>query len=279
GFLVGACVQRFIRFMIYRPYYEMPVLHWLLRLMNAIPVGTGRAAVQSIELAREELRQGHVVCIFAEGAISRTGNLLPFKRGFQPIVDGLDVPVIPVYLDHVWGSIFSFKNGRFFWKWPSRIPHGVTVTFGAPLPATAKTEDVRQAILELGADAIGHRIGRGDLLHLRFLKTARRRWLSFAMADSTGKELTYGKALAASLALSRWIGRRCRGERMVGIMLPASVGGVLANLATLLAGKAPVNLNFTAGPDAVRSAIDQCEIKTVLTSKLFLAKAKVDQPA
>ena len=62
--------------------------------------------------------------------------MLPFKRGFERIVDGLDVPVIPVYLDRVWGSIFSFKGGRFFWKWPVRVPYPVTVAFGQPMPST-----------------------------------------------------------------------------------------------------------------------------------------------
>ncbi|PYR64205.1 MAG: hypothetical protein DMF91_01045 [Acidobacteria bacterium] len=98
------------------------------------------------------------------------------------------------------------------------------------------------------------------------------------MADSTGSELTYGKALAGSLALARWIRRRCSNERMVGVMLPASVGGVLANIATLMAGKVPVNLNFTAGREAIASAIEQCQIKTILTSRVFLAKAKIEKP-
>lgn len=120
--------------------------------------------------------------------------------------------------------------------------------------------------------------GRGDVLHLRFLRTARRRWSSFAMADSSGRELTYGKALAGSLALARRIRVRCRNERMIGIMLPASVGGVLANIATLLAGKVPVNLNFTAGPEAITAAVEQCQIRTVLTSRAFLVKARLVQP-
>src|SRR5438445_4352383 len=279
GLLVGACIPRSARFSVYKTYSGDAALNWLMRPMNAIPVGADeREALASLGRAREELRQGHVVCIFAEGAISRTGNLLPFTSGFERLAEGLNVPVIPVYLDQVWGSIFSFKNGRFFWKWPTRIPYRVTVTFGAPLPATARALQVRQAVLELGADAVGRRIGRGDLLHLRFLKTARRRWFSFAMADSTGSKLTYGKALAASLALARWLGRRCPNQRSVGVMLPASVGGVLANIATLLAGKVPVNLNFTAGADAIGSAIAQCQIKTVLTSRLFLAKGKFEKP-
>src|SRR5688572_19354441 len=133
-------------------------------------------------------------------------------------------------------------------------------------------------ILDVGTDAADHLPAQGELLHCRFLETAKRRWFSFAMADSSGTELTYGKALAGSLALARRIHARCHAERMVGILLPASVGGVLANVATLLAGKVPVNLNFTAGSEAMAAAIAQCEIRTVLTSQAFLAKAKVPQP-
>ena len=119
---------------------------------------------------------------------------------------------------------------------------------------------------------------RGDLLHLRFLKTARRRFFSLAMADASGTELTFGKALAGSLALARWIRRKSPGERMIGLMVPASVGGALANIAVLFAGKIPVNLNFTAGREAMATAIEQCQIRTVLTSRLFLAKAKLEKP-
>ncbi|MGH7829491.1 MAG: AMP-binding protein, partial [Candidatus Binatia bacterium] len=277
--LVGACVQRFIRFMIYRPYYELRALNWLFKLMNAIPVsGRNRSdIVESIEWAREELRQGHVVCIFAEGAISRTGNLLPFKRGFEKIVEGLDVPVIPVYLDRLWGSIFSFKEGQFFWKWPQQIPYPATVVFGQPVPAPVTAQQARQAILELGSEAVQYRRTKRDLLQLRFLKTAERRRFSFCMADSSGRKLSYGGALAASLLLSRQVREKCPGESMVGLLLPASVGGALANLAVLLAGKAPVNLNFTAGKEAMASAIEQCGIRTTISSKAFLTRAKLDE--
>ena len=133
-------------------------------------------------------------------------------------------------------------------------------------------------ILEAGTDAADHLPGRGELLHRRFLETAKRRWFSFAMADSSGRELTYGKALAGSLALASKIRGQCRGDRMVGLMLPASVGGVLANIATLMAGKVPVNLNFTAGAEAIAAAVDQCGIRTIITSKVFLAKAKLATP-
>ncbi|MGH7772206.1 MAG: MFS transporter, partial [Candidatus Binatia bacterium] len=276
--LVGACVQRFIRFMVYRPYYELKALNWLFRLMKAIPVSAHRKdIVESLERAREELRQGHMVCIFAEGAISRTGNFLPFKRGFEKIVDGMEIPVIPVHLDRLWGSIFSFKEGHFFWKWPERIPYSVTVSFGNPLPATASAEEARQAIMELGSEAVQYRRQPRDLLQLKFIKTAKRRWFSFCMADSTGKELTYGKTLMGSLLLAHWVRKHYPGDSMVGILLPASMAGALANIAMLLAGKIPVNLNFTVGREAMASAIQQCGIKTIFTSRIFLAKGKLEE--
>ena len=277
GFLIGASVQRFVRFMVWRPIFETPLLKPLLTFMHAIPVSASRHdVVASLEKAREELKAGHVVCIFAEGAISRTGNLLPFKRGFERIVQGLDVPVIPVNLDRLWGSVFSFKRGRFFWKWPERIPYPVTVTFGLPLSSSSKAADVRQAVMALASDAITGRIDRQDLLHARFIRMAKRRWSTLAMADASGTELTFGRALVGALLLSRWIRKHAGAGRMVGLMLPASIGGALANVATLLAGRVGVNLNFTAGKESIAAAISQCEITTILTSRVFLHKAGIE---
>src|SRR5437762_2990277 len=95
------------------------------------------------------------------------------------------------------------------------------------------------------------------------------------MADSTGRELTFGRALVGSLLLARAIRRRVPAEASIGLLLPASVGGALANIAATIAGRIPVNLNFTAGRDAMAAAIDRCRIRTVLTSRTFLSKAGI----
>jgi acyl-[acyl-carrier-protein]-phospholipid O-acyltransferase/long-chain-fatty-acid--[acyl-carrier-protein] ligase len=278
GFLIGACVQRFIRFMVWRPYYELKPLNWFFRLTKAIPVATGgpRDMVESIRRARQELAEGHAVCIFAEGAITRTGNLLPFKRGLEKILDGLDVPVIPVHLDRLWGSVFSFERGKFFWKWPKRVPYPVTVSFGQPMPASSTSHEVRQAILELASNAAMDRKGGADLLHARFVRSARKNWSKFAMADSSGRELTYSDALTGSLLMADWVRRNRCEEDMIGVLLPASIGGALANVGITMAGGIPVNLNFTAGREAMASAVAQCGIRTIVTSRAFLAKTKIE---
>ena len=278
GALVGASIQRFVRFLVYKPYYEHWAVNPLLRMLNAIPVGPGREASAAIDSARRELQNGHVVCIFAEGAISRTGNLLPFKRGLEKIVEGLDVPIVPVYLDRVWGSVFSFERGRFLWKRPRRVPYPVTVAFGAPLPSTTSAAEARVALMTLGAEAAVIRRGSHDVLGREFIKAAKRNWGSFCMADASTPPLTFGRALVAALLLSRWLRSHAGAQPRIGLLLPSSVGGALANIAVALSGKTSVNLNFTAGREGMAAAIARCQLRTVLTSRRFLAKAEIETP-
>jgi acyl-[acyl-carrier-protein]-phospholipid O-acyltransferase/long-chain-fatty-acid--[acyl-carrier-protein] ligase len=114
-----------------------------------------------------------------------------------------------------------------------------------------------------------------DTLATRFVRTAKSRWSSFCMADSTGRELTFGRALVGSLLLARAIRRHTRDGEAIGLLLPASVGGALANIAATMAGRVPVNLNFTAGRDAMAAAVERCRISVTLTSRVFLAKANL----
>src|SRR5262249_7508334 len=158
------------------------------------------------------------------------------KRGFEKIAEGMDVPVIPVHLDGVWGSIFSFSGGRFFRKMPRRVPYPVTVSFGKPMPSGTTAHEARQGVQELAAEAVLLRKKVSDTLPQRFIASARANWRRFAMADSTGRELTYGRALTASVLLSRWTRRHCGAENMVGVLLPASAAGALVNIGVSMAG-------------------------------------------
>ena len=138
------------------------------------------------------------------------------------------------------------------------------------MPAGTPAHAVRQAIQELGAEATEERQTAGDLLDRRLIRGARCRWNRFAMADSTGRQLTYGEMLTGAKLLGRACGAQ-PGE-MVGVLLPPTVAGSLVNLGLTLEGRIPVNLNVTAGPDAVAGAIAQCGIRRVITSRLFLKK-------
>ena len=134
-----ASTDRFIRFLMEKDIYERRFVRPFARVMRAIPIsgqGGPRALIYALREASRSIQAGDVVCIFAEGQITRTGQLLPFRKGFERIMKNVEAPIVPVNLDRVWGSIFSFDKGRFFWKLPARIPYPVTVTYGAPLAAS-----------------------------------------------------------------------------------------------------------------------------------------------
>ena len=130
--------------------------------------------------------------------------------------------------------------------------------------------------MELGAEVARDRRLSEPALGRYFIRTAKRRWTKFCMADSSGTSLTYGRTLVAGLLLSRWLQRHATDQKNIGLLLPSSVGGALANIAVTLSGKVAVNLNFTAGHESMRYAIERCGIRTILTSRVFLSKAHLE---
>lgn len=276
GFLIGGCVHRFVRFMVGGVWYDRFARVFSLFHAIRVPEGNGRGVIRAIETAREELKQGHVVCIFAEGALTLNGNLGEFHRGLEKIARGLDVPVIPVHIGGAWGSIFSLDRRASLRRSLRRLPFPISVSFGKPMTQPSAFA-VRQAVSELGANAAHDAIADTDTLVKRFVRAARKYWSRRAMTDSTGRTLTFGKLLVAGLLLAKRIQKSHANEQMIGVMLPASTAAGVVNLGIALDARVPVNLNFTAGREAMDSAIEQFGLRTIVTSRQFLAKSKLDE--
>ncbi len=280
--VILAAQRRKVRFVIWAPFLGVPVLRVILRLMRVIPIDNRsgpRAIIQSLRAASDALAQGEVVCIFAEGGITRTGFLLPFTRGLEQIVKRSPVPIVPVCVDHVWGSIFSYQGRTFFWKWPRHIPYVVHVNFGTALPPTTDAFTVRQAIQQLSAQSAVRRGPERKPVHRQFVRMAVRHPRRACLIDPNNTArpvLTYGYALAGTKFLMRRLRPLIEGDAMVGVWLPPSAGGAVANIALACLGKTSVNLNYTSAPNIVQSAIRQCNIRKVLTSRMFTHKVPLD---
>jgi acyl-[acyl-carrier-protein]-phospholipid O-acyltransferase/long-chain-fatty-acid--[acyl-carrier-protein] ligase len=159
AFLLSTAIERPIRFVIWETIYRVRWFTAALRLFGVVPISPVRAkdAVRSVVQA---LRDGELVCLFPEGQITRHGMINELRRGFELMVRQAKVPVLPVYLDGMWGSVFSFEGGQFFKKWPTKWRYPVMVNVGRLMRYEAATaEAVREELLRLGSEVFALREG------------------------------------------------------------------------------------------------------------------------
>jgi acyl-[acyl-carrier-protein]-phospholipid O-acyltransferase / long-chain-fatty-acid--[acyl-carrier-protein] ligase len=277
GVLLLTASSRPIRMIAYADYVQGGFIGWLAKVFGVIPIdphGGAASIMKSLKTARQSILDGELVCIFAEGEITRTGGLLPFQRGMMPIIKGTDVPVIPIYLDGLWGSLFSYSDGRFFWKRPQKWPYPLSINFGKELRNPDDVHAVRQAVQYLGVKAMEQRKATQLIPPRVFLRKCRQQGNREKIADSSGVKLSARKVLLASLVLRRVLRRNvfAPDEQKIGILLPPSAGGVLANTAVAIDGRVAVNLNYTMSDAVNNYCVGQAGIKHVLTSRRFLEK-------
>lgn len=275
GFLVQLLTPRHVCTLVYAGNFEAAWIKRLGEVWKAILISAGpKSIVKALKQANSYLREGEVVCIFPEGGISRNGQLQAFKPGMMKVLDGTDARVVPVFFDGLWGSIFSFSGGTFFWKMPSLGRRRVDVYFGEPISGISEPHVVRQAVENLGAVALNNRKQRMISVADALIRGCKKRSRRSKFADSIGTDLTGGEALMRSLILRRLLKRYVfnRDEEHVGILMPPLVGGVLVNMAVVLDRRIPVNLNYTVSSAVMNECIKVAGIKHVITSRKVMEK-------
>ena len=277
GFLLHITCHRWLRMFADPAHIRIPFFYWLTRKYHTVEIdlaGGPKALLRGLKEARAGVINGDVVCLFPEGGITRSGQLQEFHRGFMKIVEGTETPVIPVHLDELWGSVFSFYGGKFFSRMPRRWRYPVTITFGEPIYHPQSAYQVKQAVARLGVQSMEGRKSQQLIPPRQLLRQCKSSLRRSKVADSSGVELTGGKLLAGALAFKRILQRHvlAADEKMVGVFLPPSVGGVLANAALSLLKRVPVNLNYTLSEEVVNFCIQECGMTHVLSSRAFLEK-------
>ncbi|TWU34460.1 AMP-binding protein [Novipirellula artificiosorum] len=276
GILILWMLPKNVRFVVDAENFEHPITRYLgagfdTILMRATnPKSIGRA----LKAAREGLNSGDAIGIFPEGTISRTGQLQAFKAGISKITKGTDAPVVPMWLDGMWGSLFSFSGGKLFWKRPTQLRRRLTLYIGTPQPNGTPLELIRSQVQQLGARATIEHRDAFPVLARRIIRVWRRRGRRLQCADSLGTEVSARDMLVRVLVLRRLLRREVlsKDEAYVGILLPPSVAGVAANVALALDRRITANLNYTVSSDVMNHCIADTGIKHVLTSEKFLSK-------
>ena len=279
--MVQIACPRPVRFVMLKDIYQRWYLRWFFKALGCIPIERGAGADNALAAVAEQLNNGEVVCLFPEGAISRNGQLGELRRGYERAckLANPEVRIVPFYLRGLWGSQFSRSSSKLKELRNAPLHRSVVVAFGKPLPKDTPADVLKRRIFEQATNSWQHAIDELPSLPDAWIRSVKRNLAAQALTDSLSRPLTAGQALTASLLIAKRI-HTLTPEQNVGLLLPNSSAGALANMATLLAGKTLVNLNYhlnnrpngTAKEDVLSAALTQADINTVLTSRHFVEK-------
>lgn len=278
GILILWLLPRNVRFVVDGGNFTSKLADYLSSAFDTIlMMGGPKSIAGAIRSARDGLNHGDIIGIFAEGTITRTGQLQAFKPGMTKILQKTNARVVPIHIEGMWGSIFSCSGGKFFKKWPKKFRRTITLYIGDPLPADTPISLVRTRVQALGSQAqVDHR-NEFPVLASRALRAWRRRGKRLQAADTTGVEAGGRTLLIRTLALRRCLRREvfADDEKYVGVLLPPSVGAVAVNVALAADRRISANLNYTVTSEVMNHCIADIGVKHVLTSDKFLEKIDV----
>jgi acyl-[acyl-carrier-protein]-phospholipid O-acyltransferase/long-chain-fatty-acid--[acyl-carrier-protein] ligase len=156
AFFITAACPRPVRFVMDEAFMAHRAVRVFVSLFQTVTIRRDQPR-EAIRITIEALKNGDLVCLFPEGQLTRTGTLTELRRGFELIARKAGHPLLPLWCDGSWGSIFSFERGRFFKKRPYQVRYDMTFAFGPPLEPSADLETVRQALWQCSASAVGKR--------------------------------------------------------------------------------------------------------------------------
>ena len=158
--ILSACIPRPARFVMYYRIFNIPVLRWIFKTAKAIPIAGARENPEIMQRAFDAvdaaLAEGELVCIFPEGALTRDGQIAAFKSGLEKVLDraaarGQRVPVVPMALKNLWGSMWSNRDSRLRRaRLPRRLRARIEVLAGVPVPG----DEASAALLETRVRAL-----------------------------------------------------------------------------------------------------------------------------
>lgn len=282
GILILWMLPRNVRFVVDGGNFMGPVQRYLASAFDTILMMSNVKSIgRALKTARRGLIDGDVIGIFPEGTLSRTGQLQAFKPGVIKILKKTDATVVPMFMEGMWGSLFSFSEGKFFFKRPQFFRRTLTLHIGKPLPATASVDEMRSAVSKLSAEAGLHDRRMLSVPVRRLVRAWKRRGGRLQCADSLGNEASGRAMLTRVIALRRLLRREVLDddETHVGVLLPPSLAGTAVNVALAMDRRVSVNLNYTATAEVLNHCMNVVGGRRILTSQKFMEKMNFDLKA
>lgn len=252
-----------------------------VRLTRAMPLDPTRPlATRSLINA---VRGGDTLVIFPEGRLTVTGSLMKVYDGAGLIAEKAGALVVPVRIRGPESTVFSRLGQaqvrrRWFPKMVVTLLPPVRLVVDGALKGRARRRAAGQALYDIMSDLIYETEPVNRTLLEAVVEAARQQGAGrVALEDPITGELTYRKLLIGVRVLAGKLAPLAPLGGSLGVMLPSANGAAVTLLAVTAAGRVPAMINFTAGPTAVLAACRAAQVTTVLTSRAFIEKARLDK--
>lgn len=162
SFYLSSAIHRPLRFVMDEAFTRFKAIRIFTRIFDTVNIRRDQP-IEAIRTVIDGLGEGGAMVLFPEGRLTRTGMLCPLQRGFELIARKAKHPIVPVWMDGLWGTMPSFEGGRFFHKRPRKCASRLICAIGDPIaPSEAKTDVVYRALLRASAEALTHRFSGTD---------------------------------------------------------------------------------------------------------------------
>ena len=276
--IIMGMTKRKVHIMMHRNFFRSKFFMPVFRRFGFIevPQSNHPKEMQALfQKTQQLLRDGELVCVFAEGGVSENGLISNFKNGIlRMLPEDKHVPLIPVRIGMMRGTLFTVFQGKIRHLGGRSLPLPISVMVGKEISHDITPFQLRQHISEMGADIemLPYRCER--TVHYQFLRQAKSHPFRASYKDAGSRAVKNITMLIKSLIISRKVREldKYTQSDLIGVLLPNCTNLVAVLFGVLYADKTPAVLNYSSGEETLRKVIDRAGIKVILTSHKFIAK-------
>lgn len=240
--IVGA-IPRQVRYVMFKEIYDIKWLKWLFKSLNMIPISPrSKNNLKAFnQLCQNQINKGHIVVIFAEGMVTRNGHIHEFKKGLEHIAKGITAPIIPIHMDGVLGTPFTYLSGKtraekFTFK---NLRKKVFINVGLPMHPNSPAFSVRQSVTRLQAESIADRIDDQELAHHGFIKYSLNNLKNIAF-ENAQMSVTHKSLLKHVFRRANGIKTALEGKESGILFISDALEHAITTLAMSVAGKTSI---------------------------------------
>ena len=257
-----------IRFVIERSYYDKWYTKPFLDFWGVIPISS-RKSKSALSKVTEALNNGETVVLFPEGHLSRNGHLGTFQRGFEVATKEVEnALIIPFYLRGLWENNLSYASQKMKRKRSKEI----TVNFAKAMDIHSTAIQVKKAVFDLSVESWKHYAHSLPSIQESWIRSAKKTGKRLSIADTTGAELNGYSFLSKTIGFAAALKPKIKNDQNIGLILPPSIKGSIANMALLTLGKSVVNLNYNNGEENLLHALQSAHISKLIVSSQMISK-------